>query len=246
MSNLINAAMKKYNLFLVVMLLISSGFSLQQVSAQEKSKEEQENDFKIQKAIDEQKKAMVDQKKAQADYEQLLKDQKEEMDNTMKDFKVIVDSEGKDGDMNLKYLPRGNRSYSFGGDPSRFVFDSQGGDVFFGRSMNGDSERTTWELTKSVKENSSSHNYNFDVEKTARTAVMSVSGDCKSGEIRIRIIMPNGKNYSEIVVDESGSLNWRKSFSITETENQDKTGEWKFQVTSSKATGFFKLSLQTY
>jgi hypothetical protein len=84
------------------------------------------------------------------------------------------------------------------------------------------------------------------VEKTVSNVVMSVMGDCKAGDIRIKIVMPNGKNYSDIVIDESGNLNWRKSFAISETENQDKTGEWKFQITSNKATGFFKISLQTY
>ncbi|MEI6048042.1 MAG: hypothetical protein WCS03_04020 [Bacteroidota bacterium] len=48
------------------------------------------------------------------------------------------------------------------------------------------------------------------------------------------------------MIDESGNLNWRKSFTVSETENQDKTGEWKFKIDSNKATGFFKISLQTY
>jgi hypothetical protein len=84
------------------------------------------------------------------------------------------------------------------------------------------------------------------VEKTAKSVVMSVMGDCKSGEIRIKIVMPNGKSYSDILIDESGSLNWRKSFNISETENKDKTGDWKFQISSTKASGFFKISLQAY
>ncbi len=117
---------------------------------------------------------------------------------------------------------------------------------FFGHSFGGDAERTTWDFSKSVKDNTFSGDYTFDVEKTAKTVVMSVMGDCKSGDIRIKIVMPNGKNYSDILIDESGNLNWRKSFTISESENQDKTGSWKFQISSTKATGFFKVSLQTY
>ena len=75
---------------------------------------------------------------------------------------------------------------------------------------------------------------------------MSVNGDCKSGEIKVKIIMPDGKTYSDILIDEFGNLNWRKSFSITDTENKDKTGAWKFAISASKATGYFKISLQTY
>ena len=58
--------------------------------------------------------------------------------------------------------------------------------------------------------------------------------------------MPNGKVYSDIMIDEYGNLNWRKSFAISEEENKDKAGEWKFQISASKATGYFKISLQTF
>ena len=75
---------------------------------------------------------------------------------------------------------------------------------------------------------------------------MSVMGDCKTGEISIKVITPGGKTYSDILIDEFGNLNWRKSFNISETENQDKAGEWKFKIDSNKATGFFRISLQTY
>ena len=139
-------------------------------------------------------------------------------------------------------MPRGNRSYNF---DEPFVFAGQDMGGWYGHSM-GDSERTTWDFSKTVKDNTFSRDYTFDVEKTSKSVVMSVMGDCKSGEIRIKIIMPNGKSYSDILIDESGNLNWRKSFTISETENQDKTGDWKFQISSAKATGFFKISLQTF
>ncbi len=76
--------------------------------------------------------------------------------------------------------------------------------------------------------------------------VMTVNGDCKAGEIRIKIIMPNGKTYSDIVIDEFGNLNWRKSFTVSEEENKDKVGKWKFKVDANKASGIFKISLQAY
>jgi hypothetical protein len=142
-------------------------------------------------------------------------------------------------------MPRGNRSFNFDEPFSSAAFAGQDMDGWFGHSM-GESERTTWDFSKTVKDNTFSRDYTFDVEKTSKSVVMSVMGDCKSGEIRIKIIMPNGKSYSDILIDESGNLNWRKSFTISETENLDKTGDWKFQISSAKATGFFKISLQTF
>jgi uncharacterized protein YfaS (alpha-2-macroglobulin family) len=75
---------------------------------------------------------------------------------------------------------------------------------------------------------------------------MAVSGDCKGGEIRIKILTPSGKSYSDTVIDEDGNVNVRKSFNISDTENQDKAGEWKFQISTDKASGYFKISLQTF
>ena len=53
-------------------------------------------------------------------------------------------------------------------------------------------------------------------------------------------------NRYDIVIDEFGNLNWRKSFTISEEENKDKAGEWIYKIEAVKATGFFKISLQTY
>jgi hypothetical protein len=239
--------MKKYSLFLVFIFLVSVGSSFQQAVAQEKTKEEQEKEMKIQKAIDEQKKAMADQKKFQIESDQSLIEKKTEMENAMKNVKVIVegDGEGRTIDVNSRFIPRGDRSFVYDELSGSSGFSGQDMRTFYGHSMNGDSERTTWDFSRAVKENTFSKDYPFDVEKSSKNVVMSVMGDCKSGEIRIKIIMPNGKSYSDIVIDESGNLNWRKSFSISDTENQDKMGEWKFQVSSTKATGFFKISLQT-
>jgi hypothetical protein len=235
--------MKKFSLFLIVIFLVSIGSSFQQVAAQEKTKEEQDKDVKIQQSIDQQKKEMAEKKKAQTEAEQNLEKQQAEIDKKTYDVQVDVENANKDR-QKIFVMPRGDRSFSF---EEPFDFSSRRiMEQVYGHSMGDDSERTTWDFSKSVKDNTFSGDYTFEVEKTAKSVVMSVMGDCKSGDIRIKIVMPNGKNYSDILIDESGNLNWRKSFMISETENQDRTGNWKFQISSTKATGFFKVSLQTY
>jgi hypothetical protein len=234
--------MKNLKLLLTVIFLFSLGSSFQQVRAQEKTKEQQEADLKIQQKIDAQKKALVELKKAQEDAELSMDAKKSELDSTMTNVRISLDKANLDREKIFRDLPRGNGSFLFD-EPYDIGPDGQN---FFEHSMGGDSERTSWEFSKTVKDNTFSNDYSFDVEKTAKSVVMSVMGDCKSGEIRIKIIMPNGKSYSDILIDESGNLNWRKSFNISETENQDKTGDWKFQISSTKASGFFKISLQAF
>jgi ATPase subunit of ABC transporter with duplicated ATPase domains len=232
--------MKRYILFLTATFFISTAFQQQVVNGQDKSKADIEKEDKIQKSIDEQKKAMADQKKAAQELEEnQYKQQQSEIEWSINEANEQIENADLERAKVFMRMPRNNRSYNF--EP--FVFE--GGDMSMLGHM-GDSERTTFDFSKTVKDNTFSRDYIFDVDKTAKSVVMSVNGDCKSGEIRIKIIMPNGKTYSDILIDESGNLNWRKSFAITETENKDKTGDWKFLISSAKATGYFKISLQTY
>lgn len=227
--------MKKYSLFLMLIFLIST-LSFQQVSGQDKVKSDKDKDIKMQQSIEQQKKAMSDQKKALDESEQNLNENADEWEEAQKD----LDNASRERAKIFMNLPRGNRSFNFN-EPMIYSGDMEG---FYGHM--GDAERTTLDFSKSIKDNTFSQDYTFEVEKTTKSVVMSVMGDCKSGDIRIKIIMPNGKSYSDILIDESGNLNWRKSFTISETENRDKTGGWKFQISSTKATGYFKISLQAY
>jgi hypothetical protein len=238
--------MKKIKVLLIVVILLSAGSSLNQLTAQEKTKAEKENEIRIQQKIELEKKAMIEHKKAQEDADRILDEKKESLDSLNEDLQNIqveVEALDKAGEPFRIFGRKGKRSFAF---DEPFVISPPDVDSFYGHYMGGDSERTTFDFSKAVKENTFSRDYSFDVEKTVNTVVMSVMGDCKAGEIRIKIVMPNGKNYSDIVIDEFGNLNWRKSFTISETENQDKTGEWKFQIASTNATGFFKISLQTF
>jgi len=236
--------MKKSVLFLIVIFLITSITSLQQMAAQDKSKEEQEKEFMIQKKIEEQKKSMSDQKKAQEEALQDLQEVQEDLDKSLNDINVEVEVNDADkADQAVRaHVKRIDRSFRW---DEPYVF-TPGVEQYYVHGFDGDNESTSWEFSRKVKEKTLKSEYSFDVEKTANSVVMSVMGDCKAGEIRIKIVTPGGKTYSDIVIDEFGNLNWRKSFTISETENQDKAGAWKFVISSNKATGYFKISLQAY
>jgi hypothetical protein len=242
--------MKKSSLILAIIFLISMS-SFQVLVGQEKTKEEKEKE--LSEAIDAQKKAMVEQQKAQGEMKMALDKAQLEQQKAIEESKANLDEamkeyQGKYGvqenlQKTFRNFGNGRNNWMFN-DGEPFVISPGVG--FYGHSTNGDSENTSWEFSKSIKESSFSRDYIFDVDATANTVVMSINGDCKSGEIRIKIIMPNGKLYSDITIDESGNLNWRKSFVISDTENKDKAGAWKFDISSSKATGYFKISLETY
>jgi len=227
---------------MMAVLLIPAGVFTWDATAQEKTKEEQEREIRMQEEFAAQKKAIAEQKKAQEEFQKQMKDQQVEIDKAMQEAKDQIDAAKMYKDRVRVYRTPGDKSF-YTGEPFMFT---PGSDGFFNLANMGDNERTNWDFSRSVKEKSFSKNYSFDVEPTAKNVVMAVNGDCKVGEIRIKIIMPNGKVYSDIMIDEYGNLNWRKSFSISEEENKDKAGEWKFQINASKATGYFKISLQTF
>jgi hypothetical protein len=234
--------MKKGSLILAIIFLISM-CSFQRIEAQNKNKEEKEKQMQLQEAIETQKKAMVDQKKAEEDALKILEKQKMDIEDAMENVPMGIEEREKfDQAMKIFEDSRGIRSYRSSGEP--FIFTP--GVEFYGRHIGEDTERTTWEFSKYMKESSISRDYTIDIESTVNNVVMAVIGDCKEGEIRIKILMPNNKVYSDVLIDESGNLNWRKSFTISETENKDKAGAWKFQIDASKASGYFKISLQTY
>lgn len=233
--------MKKRTLIAAAIFLMIIGSSFQRIEAQGKTKEEKEKELQMQEAIDQQKKAMIEQQKVLQELQEQNKNKQAEMEKAMEEARAKIDEARKNGTFRI-YTDRGNRSFDFA-EP--FVYGAPSLEMYL-HSFSGDSERTTWDFSKSVKETTFSRDYTFDIEPTVSTVVMAVNGDCKSGEIRIRIIMPNGKTYSDIIIDEFGNLNWRKSLTISETENKDKAGAWKFEISSNKATGYFKISLQTY
>ncbi len=228
--------MKKISVILTAVLIVLAGSSFQASVAQDKTKEEKEKELKIQQEIDEQKKELIEQKRIQEDVTRA-------MEKAFKEANEKLGEADRYRDVFRNFYVRPERSSSTG-EPFDYTPDLPS---FLGRSLGGgDSERTSWELSRSVKESTFSKSYSFDVEKSAKTVTMSINGDCKSGEIRVAIVMPEGKTYSNILIDEFGNLNWRKSFTISEEENKDKTGEWVFKISAKNATGQFRISLQTY
>lgn len=123
-----------------------------------------------------------------------------------------------------------------------FVFSGSDPEVFF---YGGSNISSSLQYSKNVREATFSEDLEFEIEEDAKRASIQVSGMCREGEIRIIISVPSGEVYTEVLIDEYGSINWSKSFNI-EDDNGSKTGDWLFQVNAKNATGNFRLSLKSY
>jgi hypothetical protein len=146
------------------------------------------------------------------------------------------------GDVFQQAIEMARENYDENGGYSRFYSSfgmGSGGDFFF-----NEPERTTWELSKTMVEDSFSSDYTFDVDADASTLILSVSGDCRAGEIKISIITPSGSSYANLSIDEFGNLNWRKTFDLS--VNNDKIGKWIFIIETEGSTGHLRISAQTF
>ncbi|HAX94275.1 MAG TPA: hypothetical protein DCY25_10100 [Bacteroidales bacterium] len=214
--------------------------------AQEKSKEEKEKELRMAEEIDAQKKAFAEQKKKKEEMDKVAKEAREEVEKAMEEAREKLEEAGIYNDMSKDFRNwSDNPAFKWQQFEGGRYMMTPGMDPFTWQHAGSDSERTDWEYSRSVKGNSFSGTYAMDV-RLPSTVVMSVNGECKEGEIKIRIIMPDGKVYSDIMIDEFGNLNWRKSFSVSAEENKEKAGEWKFQIDASKATGLFRISFRAY
>ena len=100
------------------------------------------------------------------------------------------------------------------------------------------------QYSKQLDKSSFKSDYSFQIDSDAKRASIAISGHCTSGEIRITVTTPDGKLYTEVLIDDMGSVNWRKSFNL-ENENSNKAGSWNFAIAAKEATGTFRLSLSS-
>lgn len=101
---------------------------------------------------------------------------------------------------------------------------------------------SSWNYSRQVMEASFTNEFTMDAGGEDGNVSLSVSGNCAEGSISVAIVMPDGKQLSEVVIDANGSLNWRKSFEENEGSNW-KNGKWIFRIKANEATGNFRISM---
>ncbi|MGD0342747.1 MAG: hypothetical protein ABSA76_13675, partial [Bacteroidales bacterium] len=150
--------MKKSSLILAIIFLISIS-SFQVTVAQEKTKEDK--DKELNELVEEQKKALVDQKKAQEEVRKAMEKSRAVFEDAMGNMKDSLLINAEQYKKAFKNFGNPESGWNFNnGEP--FIFSPGVG--FYGHSLNGDSETTTWNFSKSIKESSFSREYAFDVE----------------------------------------------------------------------------------
>lgn len=223
-------------LALAIVLLSSEIASGQQATTSEKEKQK-EAELAQKKAAELQKK---DEFMKQAQIELELKKAEAALEghaDALRDYEIIrKKAEGMSGN-----------SYIVVPDQSMWNFKVPDMDnhFFFGDYGIGDKPGSSWNYSRQVLESTFTNEFVMDSGGDNGNATLSLSGTCAEGVITVAIIMPDGKQLSEVIIDANGSLNWRKSFDAEEG-NGWKNGKWTFRIKAKEATGNFRISMTTY
>ena len=125
----------------------------------------------------------------------------------------------------------------------RYGLPNPGDYYVFSNSGHASKPGSSWNYSRQVME--ATFTNEFTMSASDETSVnLSVSGDCAEGSITVAVIMPDGKQLSEVVLDENGSLNWRKNFEAG-ANNGWKNGKWVFKIRAKDATGNLRISLNS-
>ena len=147
-------------------------------------------------------------------------------DDRLKDIK---------GDLPMMVVPDGKiLRYGLPNPGDYYVFSSSG---------HASKPGSSWNYSRQVMEATFTNEFSMSASDE-NSVNLSVSGDCAEGSIAVAIIMPDGKQLSEVLLDENGSLNWRKSFEAGEN-NGWKNGKWVFKIRAKDATGNVRISMNS-
>ena len=102
---------------------------------------------------------------------------------------------------------------------------------------------SSWNYSRQVMEATFTNEFTMTAGDESNVN-LSVSGDCAEGSMTVAIIMPDGKQLSEVLIDANGSLNWRKNFEAGDN-NGWKNGKWVFKIKAKNATGNLRISMNS-
>jgi nitrate reductase cytochrome c-type subunit len=235
---------------ILVLLMVSASVSAQVTTPSAADKQKQEELAK-QKEAEAQKKKQEEltklreyelQKKMQeAEQEMARHERGPEYEEALHDYDAIrmrAEEMSKDyqTDIRLKVMPEDKMfMYAVPHLEDFYLYDDMG---------HVDKPGSSWNYTRQVLEATFTNEFTMDAGGDDGNVNLSVSGNCAEGSISVAIIMPDGKQLSEVLIDENGSLNWRKSLEENE-ESKWKNGKWIFKIKAKNATGNFRISMNS-
>jgi hypothetical protein len=133
--------------------------------------------------------------------------------------------------------------------PERPVRPRTGSADVFGRglgfSTGFNEDRVSLNLSKQFEGETVSTKADFEVKEGQTAIGLNLSGACKSGEITISIIQPNGDTLQTQKITSAADIAWSARIPIKEGDEKKFIGKWNLQVKTDKAEGRYSLKIST-
>ena len=184
--------------------------------------------------------AQAEQKAAQ---EAELKAQKEMLEHQHEELKK-QEVHFREQQIVHEELARGTGS-SRSSSRARVVYSTPGDSDYFFISSGDEGNQSQITLRNSFKGTSDSSSGKFDVDETTRHFRLMIRGKVNSGEIRIKLLYPDGKVFKEQTINASAEVTMTQSIVIKEDSSSKYYGSWTYEVKADKAEGDYSLSIST-
>ena len=128
---------------------------------------------------------------------------------------------------------------------ARVVYSTPGDSDYFFISSGDEGNQSQLTLRNSFKGTSDSSSGKFEVDESTRHFRLMIRGKVNSGEIRIKLLYPNGKIFKEQTINASAEVTMTQSIVIKESSSSKYYGSWTYEVKADKAQGDYTLSIST-
>jgi hypothetical protein len=85
----------------------------------------------------------------------------------------------------------------------------------------------------------------FEVDETTRQFRCMIRGKVSSGEIRIKLLYPDGKVFKEQTINPSAEVTFTQSVIIKDASSMKYFGSWTYEIKANQAQGDYTLQIST-
>lgn len=134
-------------------------------------------------------------------------------------------------------------SYSYT-PPKRWKSDNNGMVNVYG-VYNPDHENTSLNISKSLEDITFSTDFYYDVKSGSSTVSFFVSGTLKAGELKITMKKPDKTAFQEFTISPLADVDWNQQFKWEDNEVDQYQGKWMISITATKASGNYRIQVNS-
>lgn len=128
---------------------------------------------------------------------------------------------------------------------ARVVYRTPGDSDAYFISSYDEGNQSQLTLRNTFKGSSDKSKGQFEVDESTRNFRIMIRGKVNSGEIKIKLLYPDGKVFKDQTINSSAEITLTQSITIKDSSSSKYFGSWTYEVESDEAMGEYTLSIST-